>query len=110
MLALMSVWISLFTLLLAATMWLYRPTFTDITVVLVLYFGSPGSLCLGGLVLWAYRKEDSSHPGIAAQRTQSLAAIVMALIAAAIVYLLIILSEKIMPIESAPITLYNICF
>ncbi len=107
MLAFMSVWISLCTLLLATTMLLYRPAFTDVTVVLVLYFGSPGALCFAGLILWAFRKEDSSDEGITSQRTQCLTAIIMALLAAAIVYILIIQSEKIIPIEAAANTFYN---
>ncbi len=107
MLAFMSVWISLCTLLLAATMLLYRPAFTDTTVVLVLYFGSPGALCFAGLILWAFRKEDSTDPGMTSQRTQCVAAIIMALLAAAIVYVLIIQSEKFIPIEAATNTIYN---
>lgn len=107
MLAFMSVWISLCTLLLSLTMWLHRPTFTDVTLVLVLYFGSPGALCLAGMILWVYRKEASPDAGIVAQRTQSVTAIIMALIAAAIVYLLVIFSEKITPIDTLPLLIYN---
>ncbi len=100
MLALTSVWIGLASLVIATTMVVYRPAMTDWTVILVLYFGSPGALCFSGLVLWAYRKEASPDPGLAAQRVQAKAAIVLSLLAAAIVYLLIIFAEKIEPIES----------
>ena len=93
MLALASVWIGLASLLIAGAMLAYRPTFTDAGVTLVLYFGSPGALCLAGLVLWAYRKEGSS-PGVLAQRLQAKIAIVLAVAAATIVYALIIASDK----------------
>ena len=98
MLALMSVWISLAALAVAATMVVYRPAFADWTVTLVLYFGSPGAMCFAGLILWAYRKEDSTDAGVAAQRLQAKVAIAIALLAAAIVYLLIIYAEKVEPI------------
>ncbi len=98
MLALMSVWIGMAALVLAATMLFYRPAFTDWTVTLVLYFGSPGAMCFAGLVLWAYRKEDSTDTGLAARRLQAKVAIALALAAAAIVYLLFICSEKVEPI------------
>jgi heme/copper-type cytochrome/quinol oxidase subunit 2 len=94
MLALASVWIGLAALALSAAMVVYRPAFTDLTVTLVLYFGAPGSLCLAGLVLWAYRREDRADPGVAAQRKQARVAIVLALVAAVIVYLLVIFSHK----------------
>jgi hypothetical protein len=86
MLALSSVWIALGTLLLAVTMLAYRPAFTDGTVTLVLYFGSPGAMCLAGLVLWAHRKESSGDEGLRARRVQAKTAIALALLAAAIVY------------------------
>src|SRR3990172_2916884 len=94
MLALASVWIGLASLGLSVAMVVYRPAFTDLTVTLVLYFGSPGSLCLAGLVLWAYRKEDRADPGIVAQRKQAWVAISLAIAAAAIVYLLVLFSQK----------------
>ena len=97
--ALASTWIGLASLLLAATMALYRPAMTDLSVTLVLYFGSPGAFCLAGLVLWAYRKDVGAEPGIAAQRMQAKVAIGLALIAAAIVYLLVIFAEPIPRIE-----------
>lgn len=46
MLALISVWLGLLTFVLAATMVVYRPAMTDLTVPLVLWLGSPGSMCL----------------------------------------------------------------
>lgn len=93
MLALASVWIGLAAFLLAVAMLLYRPVFNDLTVTLVIYFGSPGALCLAGLVLWAYRKERSGDPGLAAQRVQAKIAITLAVLAAAIIYLLVAFSQ-----------------
>ena len=99
MLALASVWIGLGTILLAASMLLYRPAFTDVTVTLVLYFGSPGAMCLGGMVLWAHRKERSPDSGVASRRLQAKIAVILAGFAAAIVYLIIAHSQV---IEESP--------
>ena len=83
------------SLLLAIVMLVYRPALTDLTVVLVLYFGAPGAMCLAGLTLWAHRNEDAADdPGLAARRVQSKTAIILAMAAAAIVYGLIIFSSK----------------
>lgn len=98
MLAFSSVWIALASLLLAVAMIVYRPAMTDLNLAIVLYFGSPGALCFAGLTLWAFRKDDASDSGVAARRTQSKVAIVMALLAAAIVYALVILADQITPI------------
>lgn len=94
MLAFLSVWIGLGTLALAAGMFLHRPLFTDVAVVLVLWVGAPGAMCLAGLVLWAYRKDTSHDAGVSGQRMQAKIAMAMAGGAAAIVYLLIIYSHK----------------
>ena len=99
MLALASVWIGLLTLLLAVGIVVHRPWMTDLTVLLVLYFGSPGAMCLAGLVLWAHRKEGNEDAGLQGQRRQAKIAIGMSLVAAAIVYLLIIFSTKIDRVE-----------
>ncbi len=95
MLALASVWIAMAALLLALTMVVYRPVFTDLAVTLVVYFGSPGALCFAGLVLWAHRKANAADEAVAGQRVQAKVAIVLALLAAAIVYLLIVYSQRI---------------
>ncbi len=95
MLALLSVWVGLGTFVIAVVMLVYRPAMTDPTVTAVLYFGSPGAMCFAGLVLWAHRKEPSDDPGVMAQRLQAKFAIVLAVLAAAIVYGLIICSTKI---------------
>jgi len=105
--ALASVWISLASLAIAAAMVVYRPAFTDLAVALALYFGSPGGLCLAGMVLWSHRQEDARAPGIESQRLQAKVAIVLSLFAAAIVYLLIIFSHKIDAIEAANSPIYN---
>jgi len=98
MLALASVWLGLMSFLLALAMLVHRPAFTDWTVVLVLYFGAPGAMCLAGLTLWAHREEKSADdPGLAARRVQSVTAIVLSILAAAIVYGLIICSRKLTP-------------
>jgi hypothetical protein len=94
MLALLSVWIALGSFLLALAMLLYRPAMTDWNILMVLYFGSPGALCLAGLVLWANRAEDQPDPALRAQRLQCKVAIALAILAAAIVYGLIIGSRK----------------
>src|SRR3990172_7086518 len=83
MLALASVWISLASLIVAAAMLVYRPAMTELAVTFVLYFGSPGAMCLAGLTLWAHRKDDTSDAGVAARRIQAKVAIVMAIAAAA---------------------------
>ncbi len=101
MLALMSTWLGMATLLLASAMLLFRPAFTDWTVTLVLYFGSPGAMCSAGMVLWAHRKDDHSDPGLESQRLQAKIAFALAVLAAAIVYALIIFSTKLEPIEPA---------
>lgn len=95
MLALASVWIALLSLLLACGMVLYRPLFNDLTVLLIVYFGAPGAMCLAGLVLWAHRKEGALDPGLQAQRIQSKIAVALALLAAGIVYALVIGSDRV---------------
>ena len=95
MLAFFGVWIGLASLLVALVMLIYRPAFTDFSVVSVLYFGAPGALCFALLTLWAFRKEPDTDPGLQARRLQCKVAIAMALIASAIVYALVIFSTKI---------------
>jgi len=108
MLAFAGVWIGLLSFVTALTMLVYRPAFTDLTVTSVLYFTAPGAMCLGGLVLWAYRKEPrGADPGVDAQRVQAKVAIGLAILSAAIVYTLIIRSEKIEPIEPPAGRTYN---
>jgi peptidoglycan biosynthesis protein MviN/MurJ (putative lipid II flippase) len=107
MLAFAAVWIALASLLIAVAMLVYRPTFTDTSVVIVLYFGSPGALCLALLTLWAFRKEGDDDKGVRARRIQCRVAIAMAVAAAAIVYLLIIFSAKLETIEPGKTSIYN---
>jgi hypothetical protein len=66
--------------------------------VAVLYFGSPGAICLAGLVLWAYRNHGRDDPATQNQRLQAKIAIGLALVAAAIVYGLILFSQKFEPV------------
>jgi phosphate/sulfate permease len=95
MLALLSVWISLASLFLALLMLLYRPAMTDLSVLLVTYFGSPAALCLGLVVLWAHRKSGRDDPNVTAQRAQAAVAIVLAILAAAIVYALFAFAQRV---------------
>ena len=99
MAVLFSVWLGLACLALSLMMALWRPAFNDVTVLINLWFGCPGSICVAGLVLWSYRKEGDGHPGLMAQRTQAKVAIVLALAAARIVYALVIGAE---PIPARP--------
>lgn len=99
MIALLAAWVGLASVVLAVAMLLYRPAMTDVTILLVLYFGAPGALCLGGLVLWSHRSDSSDISAVAGQRRQARTGIACGVIAAAIVYLLIIFSEKIVPVE-----------
>lgn len=94
MLALLSAWIGLLSFLLAGGMWVYRPLMTDGTIVAVLYFGAPAALCLGGLVLWAHRRDPTLDHGLAAQRVQCKVGMTLAVLGVAIVYGLIIASRK----------------
>ncbi|MFQ5490309.1 MAG: hypothetical protein ACE5GE_06260 [Phycisphaerae bacterium] len=95
MIALLSVWMGVGCLLLSAAMVIWRPAFNDITVVINLYFGCPGAVCLAGLVLWSHRKDTSGDPGTAAQRLQCKVAIGLALAAAAVVYALVIGAQQV---------------
>jgi|GEM_PF-1971937 len=108
MLAFAAVWFALASLLIAIAMVVYRPVFTDLSVVLVLFFGSPGALCFALLTLWAFRKEDTGDSGLQARRLQCKVAVVMALAAAAIVYMLVIFSTKIDTIEQEKTAIYNL--
>ena len=94
MLAFASVWIALGSLILAVTMVVYRPAFTDLYVTVVLYFGAPGAMCFAGLLLWAYRKERDPDPGLMAQRRQARVAIGLSIVASAIVYVLVMSAEQ----------------
>ncbi len=99
MLAFSSVWIAFASLVVAVTMLFYRPAMTDISIWFVLWLAAPLSMCFAGLILWAYRKDISGDQAIAAQRTQAWVAIALAITAAAIVYILIVYSNKLLPIE-----------
>lgn len=95
MLALASAWIGLVSLLMATSMVLYRPAFSDLGVTLVLYFGAPGAICLGGLVLWAHRRDKVPSRELQAQRLQAGVGITLAVLSAAMVYWLVIGAERI---------------
>jgi len=95
MAALLSVWLGLACLVLSLVMVAWRPAFNDVTLLLDLYFGCPGSICLAGMVLWSHRKTVGADRAIAAQRVQAKVAIGLALVAAAIVYGLVMAAEPV---------------
>jgi len=99
MLAFTSVWIGLAALVVAVAMLVYRPAMTDLGIWFVLWLSAPLSMCLAGLTLWAFRKDVSDDRAVAAQRLQAKVAIGLAVVAVTVVYLLIIYSEKLEPIE-----------
>lgn len=107
MLALLSVWLGMISLFLSLLMLVYRPAFTDGAVTMVLWFGAPGAMCFAGLTLWAYRDDGRDDLGIVARRIQAKAAIGMGVVAAAIVYALIILSTKLEPVARSSKIRYN---
>ena len=94
MIAFLSVWMGVACFAASLTMLIYRPAFTDFNIWFVLWLGSPGTMCLAGVVLWSHRKDMSGEPAVAAQRLQCKVAIALAIVAAAIVYALIFRSDK----------------
>ena len=62
-------------------------------------YGCCLAMTLGAVVLWGYRKRDSSEPGIAQQRLQAKVGIGLSLAAVTVVYLLIMLAT---PLEVGP--------
>lgn len=96
MAAFVSVWMGMATLGVAMVMLLWRPAFTDLNVWLVLWLGAPGTMCVAGLVLWAYRKRDADEPGVTPQRIQCKVAIAFALAATAIVYALVMGAQRVL--------------
>jgi hypothetical protein len=74
---------------------IWRPAFNDFTVWLLLWLACPGTMCIAGLVLWAYRKQDVDEPGVRAQRIQCWVAIALATVAAAVVYLLVVRAQRV---------------
>ena len=107
MLALAAVWAAMVSLFLSLLMLVYRPAFTDPTVTVVLWFGVPGALCFAGLTLWAHRDEGSDDLGVVARRIQAKIAIVLGILAAGIVYALIIFSTKLDPVEQTSKSRYT---
>lgn len=95
MFALLSVWLGLACLVAAIGMVVWRGMFTDGMVFALLWLGAPGALWLAGMSLWAHRKRDAGEPGVAAQRLQCKVAIGIAILAAGIVYLLIIKADEV---------------
>lgn len=102
MLAFVSVWMGLGSLVAAVTMLFWRESFTDFHIWLVLWLGAPGTMCLAGLVLWSHRHEHMPEPAVVAQRLQCKVAIGLALVAVVIVYALIFGAQELDP--DAPLT------
>ena len=92
MLGLLSSWLGLVELITSAIMVVYRPAFHDLVLLIHMYFMCPLSMTFGGLVLWSTRREKSQFAGV---RLQAQVGITMAVLAAAIVYLLVALAEPI---------------
>jgi len=99
MLALLSVWTASVCLVLSATMVLWPPAFNDILLPIDLW-GCCLSMCLAGLVLWSHRKDTSPEAGVRMQRLQCKVAVALSLVAAALVYALVIAAEP-APLELA---------
>ncbi len=91
MLSLFSVWLGSASLIMSLAMVLYRPAFDDVLILIDMYFACPLSLTFGGLVLWATRREKSQHDPA---RLQAKIGIALALLAAAIVYILVASAEQ----------------
>lgn len=85
MLALLSVWTGLVSLLSGLLMLAWRRTFTDLGVVIGLY-AAIFALTFAGVAAWALRKEDAGEPGVRQQRTQCRIGAGMALVGIIIVY------------------------
>ncbi len=94
MLALLSVWLGLASLMMSLVMVLYRPAFNDVLLLIEMYFACPMSLMFGGLVLWATRREKSQN---VAPRLQAKVGITLALLAAAVVYGLVAFADRLVP-------------
>jgi hypothetical protein len=92
MLALLSVWLGLAAMLLAAVMVVRRALFHDVWITITLYTAVL-ALTLGGVALWALRKESREDPAVPAQRTQCFVGCGCALLAIAIVYTLVARAE-----------------
>lgn len=94
MLALLSVWIGLAMFALAAAMLVVRSLFSDALAPVLLY-GSVLGMTLGGIVLWAHRKEGAVDSGIIAQRTQAKVGIALSLVAAGMFYALVAAAQPV---------------
>lgn len=93
---LVSVWLGLSCC--AASIWMVvqRRTLSQFELLTPLnLYACCLAMTLGGLVLWGYRKRDSSEPGIAQQRLQAKVGIGLSLVAVAVVYLLIMLATPV---------------
>lgn len=87
MTALISAWLGVLCLSLSLSMVLWRQVMNDVTIVIVLW-GAAGAMALAGMVLWGLRNEPAAR-AVRMQRVQAGVAIVLAIAAAAVVYLLI---------------------
>ena len=88
MLALLSVWIGLASLLYALAIVIWRPLFSDVNISVTLY-AAIFSLTLAGLTLWDLRKQPRDEPAVRARRLQAWVATVLSILSIACIYLLI---------------------
>lgn len=92
MAGLLSVWLGLIALLMSLAMLLHRPAFNDVLLLLDLYFACPLSLTFAGIVLWTTRRERRAY---GSARTQAKVGAGLAVVAAAIVYLLVAFAVRV---------------
>jgi hypothetical protein len=107
MLALLSAWAGLAAMVLALAMLVRRGLFGDVLLTITLYAGAL-ALTLGGIALWALRKESRTDPGVRAQQTQCYIGCACALVGIAIVYGLIAHAQVVPRELSIPLTLAGV--
>lgn len=101
MAAFLSAWMGLACLAFAVVMIFYGPALNSVTIVVELW-GTAAAMTVAGLVFWAHRNEPPTT-AIKMQRLQAGFGIGLAVIAAAIVYVLIIgRSTPVEPAASGP--------
>lgn len=84
----LSVWLGLAALVVAALMAVRREWLTDVGIAVALY-SAIFSLTFAGMTLWALRKEPADGPGVAGRRTQCKAGAGLSVAGIIIVYALV---------------------
>jgi hypothetical protein len=90
-LSLLSVWLALLSLVFSLTMLVYRPAFSDGTIVAALYSAIAAGT-LAGVVLWSTRGQRQEF---VLARQQAKVAAALAASAAAVVYLLVAFAQRV---------------